>query len=103
MTKTGGAPGLASSGIVTRPSSAGAERQGDYSQGGKPRVSAEAAQTVPQVLPQRLHGNQTILNAEGSRFLTWYSMRSVDLPVNPPVLPMLSKRVAELPVGETWI
>jgi ATP-dependent DNA ligase len=25
------------------------------------------------------------------------------LPVNPPVLPMLAKRVSELPVGETWI
>ena len=25
------------------------------------------------------------------------------LPVNPPVLPMLAKRVGELPVGETWI
>jgi ATP-dependent DNA ligase len=27
----------------------------------------------------------------------------VDLPVNPPVLPMLAKRVAGLPVGRTWI
>jgi len=27
----------------------------------------------------------------------------MDLPVNPPVLPMLAKRVAELPVGGTWI
>jgi ATP-dependent DNA ligase len=27
----------------------------------------------------------------------------VDLPVNPPVLPMLAKRVGELPVGGTWI
>jgi ATP-dependent DNA ligase len=25
------------------------------------------------------------------------------LPVNPPVLPMLAKRVGELPVGNTWI
>jgi ATP-dependent DNA ligase len=25
------------------------------------------------------------------------------LPVNPPVLPMLAKRVGELPVGETWV
>src|SRR5207253_3680608 len=25
------------------------------------------------------------------------------LPVNPPVLPMLSKRVEELPAGDTWI
>src|SRR6266496_3471389 len=25
------------------------------------------------------------------------------LPVNPPVLPMLAKRVSELPVGGTWI
>src|SRR5437764_14987676 len=30
-------------------------------------------------------------------------MRGVNLPVNPPILPMLSKRVAELPVGGTWI
>jgi ATP-dependent DNA ligase len=30
-------------------------------------------------------------------------MRSVQLPVNPPILPMLSKRVAELPVGGEWI
>ncbi len=27
----------------------------------------------------------------------------MDLPVNPPVLPMLSKRIDELPAGETWI
>ncbi len=27
----------------------------------------------------------------------------MDLPVNPPVLPMLAKRVGELPVGGTWI
>src|SRR5580765_3247306 len=27
----------------------------------------------------------------------------VRLPVNPPVLPMLAKRVAELPTGEGWI
>jgi len=27
----------------------------------------------------------------------------VDLPVNPPVLPMLAKRVDDLPAGETWI
>jgi ATP-dependent DNA ligase len=27
----------------------------------------------------------------------------VDLPVNPPILPMLAKRVGELPAGETWI
>src|ERR1700731_2792309 len=30
-------------------------------------------------------------------------MRSVHLPVNPPILPMLSKRIGELPVGGTWI
>src|SRR5947209_6036924 len=30
-------------------------------------------------------------------------MRSVDLPVNPPILPMLSKRVDELPPGGAWI
>src|SRR5207247_2303106 len=29
--------------------------------------------------------------------------RPVQLPVNPPVLPMLSKRVAELPKGDGWI
>src|SRR5206468_4474708 len=27
----------------------------------------------------------------------------MNLPVNPPILPMLAKRVSELPVGETWI
>jgi ATP-dependent DNA ligase len=27
----------------------------------------------------------------------------VDLPVNPPILPMLSKRIAELPAGQGWI
>src|SRR5580700_4369753 len=27
----------------------------------------------------------------------------MDLPVNPPVLPMLAKRVDELPAGENWI
>jgi ATP-dependent DNA ligase len=30
-------------------------------------------------------------------------MREVQLPVNPPVLPMLAKRVGELPEGSTWI
>src|ERR1700736_5330946 len=30
-------------------------------------------------------------------------MRSVHLPVNPPILPMLSKRIGELPPGGTWI
>ena len=30
-------------------------------------------------------------------------MRGVNLPVNPPVLPMLSKRVGELPGDGTWI
>lgn len=30
-------------------------------------------------------------------------MASVDLPVNPPVLPMLAKRVEELPEGAMWI
>src|SRR5688572_21581882 len=30
-------------------------------------------------------------------------MRDVQLPVNPPVLPMLAKRVGELPTGGTWI
>jgi ATP-dependent DNA ligase len=29
--------------------------------------------------------------------------RGMDLPVTPPVLPMLAKRVAELPAGEGWI
>jgi ATP-dependent DNA ligase len=27
----------------------------------------------------------------------------MDLPVNPPVLPMLSKRIGEIPAGRTWI
>src|SRR5215813_3478271 len=27
----------------------------------------------------------------------------MELPVNPPVLPMLAKRVSELPSGDTWI
>ena len=31
------------------------------------------------------------------------SMRSVHLPVSPPILPMLSKRIGELPTGGTWI
>jgi ATP-dependent DNA ligase len=30
-------------------------------------------------------------------------MREVQLPVNPPVLPMLAKRVGELPEGSEWI
>jgi ATP-dependent DNA ligase len=30
-------------------------------------------------------------------------MRGVNLPANPPILPMLSKRVGELPSGGTWI
>jgi ATP-dependent DNA ligase len=30
-------------------------------------------------------------------------MRTVHLPVNPPILPMLSKRIGELPLGQTWI
>src|ERR1700730_17401151 len=30
-------------------------------------------------------------------------MSRVHLPVTPPVLPMLSKRIGELPVGRTWI
>src|SRR5437899_6278051 len=30
-------------------------------------------------------------------------MRSVHLPVNPPILPMLSKRVSELPLGDKWM
>ena len=28
---------------------------------------------------------------------------NMNLPVNPPILPMLAKRVDELPIGETWI
>ena len=32
-----------------------------------------------------------------------YSMRDVQLAVNPPVLPMLAKRVGDLPEGNTWI
>jgi ATP-dependent DNA ligase len=30
-------------------------------------------------------------------------MRTMDLPVNPPILPMLAKRVEELPDGNDWI
>ena len=30
-------------------------------------------------------------------------MKEVRLPVNPPVLPMLAKRVGDLPVGSGWI
>src|SRR5271170_1963141 len=30
-------------------------------------------------------------------------MRSVNLPVNPPIPPMLATRVDDLPAGETWI
>ncbi|MFZ3333420.1 MAG: hypothetical protein WA197_22470, partial [Candidatus Acidiferrales bacterium] len=30
-------------------------------------------------------------------------VRSVHLPVNPPMLPMLAKRIDELPAGQTWI
>ena len=38
--------------------------------------------------------------------MTWFSrvsMEVVQLPVNPPILPMLSKRVSELPIGGAWI
>jgi ATP-dependent DNA ligase len=31
------------------------------------------------------------------------SVRNVNLPVNPPMLPMLAKRIDELPAGQTWI
>src|SRR5229473_7380710 len=31
------------------------------------------------------------------------SLGSVHLPVNPPMLPMLAKRINELPAGQTWI
>src|ERR1700686_3012728 len=31
------------------------------------------------------------------------SVRSVNLPVTPPMLPMLAKRIDELPAGQTWI
>jgi ATP-dependent DNA ligase len=27
----------------------------------------------------------------------------MELPVNPPILPMLAKRVSELPTGESWM
>ena len=30
-------------------------------------------------------------------------MKGMHLPVNPPILPMLSKRIAELPAGGDWI
>ncbi len=32
-----------------------------------------------------------------------YSIRAMQLAVNPPILPMLSKRIEELPSGGTWI
>jgi ATP-dependent DNA ligase len=32
-----------------------------------------------------------------------YRIESVHLPVNPPILPMLSKRIAEIPAGGAWI
>src|SRR5882672_4312648 len=35
--------------------------------------------------------------------LARYSIGGVHLPVNPPILPMLSKRIGELPPGGTWI
>src|SRR5277367_2653239 len=28
---------------------------------------------------------------------------NMNLPVSPPILPMLAKRVGELPLGETWL
>jgi ATP-dependent DNA ligase len=31
------------------------------------------------------------------------SVGSVHLPVNPPILPMLAKRIDELPAGQDWI
>ena len=37
------------------------------------------------------------------RFRHGNSIRGVNLPVNPPVLPMLAKRIDELPAGQTWI
>src|SRR5579862_8525308 len=36
-------------------------------------------------------------------FAAYHSMGGMQLPVNPPVLPMLAKRVAELPAGGVWI
>ena len=37
------------------------------------------------------------------RFCERYKIKDVNLPVNPPVLPMLAKRVDELPAGGEWI
>jgi ATP-dependent DNA ligase len=39
--------------------------------------------------------------AESRHF--WDNTRVMNLPVNPPVLPMLAKRVDDLPVGDNWI
>ena len=36
-------------------------------------------------------------------WIRWYSIEIVHLPVNPPVLPMLSKRIGELPAAANWI
>jgi ATP-dependent DNA ligase len=32
-----------------------------------------------------------------------YKIEGVRLPVNPPILPMLSRRISQLPTGQTWI
>ncbi len=37
------------------------------------------------------------------RFSEGISVENVNLPVNPPILPMLAKRIDALPAGQTWI
>ncbi|RZU41840.1 ATP-dependent DNA ligase [Edaphobacter modestus] len=39
----------------------------------------------------------------GYKFSRRYTIASVNLPVQPPVLPMLAKRVDEIPNGDSWI
>jgi ATP-dependent DNA ligase len=39
----------------------------------------------------------------GTGYLVLARARPMNLPVNPPVLPMLAKRVGELPPGDAWI
>src|SRR5687768_6584110 len=43
------------------------------------------------------------LSAATLSFREWYRGDSMKLPVQPPVLPMIAKRVSELPDGSDWI
>src|ERR1700704_1544184 len=67
-------------------------------------------------MPREVTGTRSMSSLSGTvrspgcpsaRPSSYVSMRGitlgVDLPVNPPILPMLAKRVGELPVGGTWI